>query len=89
MSWDYDIHLGDKTLPPVASFDSSLNNFQFINQPDYPPDFNSSTLRFFEMHPVDPLYPYGLPSVAARDSTVGRGNPPRPSWWLGAGLSLH
>ncbi len=74
MSWNYTIHFWDKTLPPVVSFDASLNNFLFINQPNYPPDFNSATLRFFAMQTVDPLYPYELPPVTAQDSTVSRGD---------------
>jgi len=45
MAWNYNIHFWDKNLPPVLSFDASLNNFQFINQPNYPPNYDASTLR--------------------------------------------
>jgi hypothetical protein len=74
MAWNYGTHFWDTSLAPTVSFDESLNNFQFINQQHYPPDFDSSTLRYFEMHPVDPLYPYDLPPVSAQDSTVPRGD---------------
>src|SRR5689334_1117996 len=43
MAWNYETHFWDASLAPVISFDESLNNFQFINQPHYPPDFDSST----------------------------------------------
>jgi hypothetical protein len=71
---DAQTHFWDASLAPIISFDESLNNFQFINQPHYRPDFDASTLRYFEIHTVDPLYPYELPPVSAQDSTVSRGD---------------
>lgn len=75
MGWNYTTHFWDQAVVPVVSLSSpSLNNFQFINQPNYPPTFDAGTLRYFEMHAVDPAYPYDLPSVSAQDYSVSRGD---------------
>ena len=73
-AWNYETHFWDKTIAPTVSFDGTLNNFQFINQPNYPHDFDSATLRYFAMLTIDPLYPYDLPPVSGQDSTVFRGD---------------
>ena len=84
MAWNYNTQFWDKALPAVVSFDPTLNNFMFINQANYPYNFNAGTLRYFEMNPFDPLYPLSKPPIIAGDYSVSRGSSDTsiniPSW---------
>ncbi|MDC0395265.1 PEP-CTERM sorting domain-containing protein [Alphaproteobacteria bacterium] len=74
MAWNYDTHFWDKSLAPVVSFDGTQNNFLFINQPSYPPSFDSATLTYFQMYTMDPGYPFLNPSVTGVDPTTHAGD---------------